>query len=59
VIAFRLSSMRPERVNYYLDDVLDRFTDELEQGALVSVSERAVRVRPLPLSDRASRPALP
>jgi hypothetical protein len=51
--------MRPERVNYYLDDVLDRFTDELEQGALVSVSERAVRVRPLPLSDRASRPALP
>jgi len=46
--------MRPERVNYYLDDVLDRFTDELEQGVLVSVSEQAVRVRPLPLSDRAS-----
>jgi len=29
--------------------VLDRFADQLESGALVSVSEQAIRVRPLPV----------
>jgi predicted nuclease of predicted toxin-antitoxin system len=50
-ITFRLSSMRPEHVNHYLDTVLDRFADQLERGALISVTERAIRVRPLPVGD--------
>jgi predicted nuclease of predicted toxin-antitoxin system len=52
VITFRLSNMRPEQVNHYLDDVLDRSADRLEGGALISVSERAIRVRALPVNDR-------
>jgi predicted nuclease of predicted toxin-antitoxin system len=52
VITFRLSNMRPERVNHYLDGMLGKFISELEQGALVSVSEQAIRVRPLPVGDR-------
>jgi predicted nuclease of predicted toxin-antitoxin system len=49
VVTFRLSSMRPDQVNRYLDDTLDRFAQELGQGALVSVNEEAIRVRPLPV----------
>lgn len=49
VVTFRLSSMQPDQVNRYLDDTLDRFAEELGQGALVSVNEEAIRVRPLPV----------
>jgi predicted nuclease of predicted toxin-antitoxin system len=51
VITFRLNDMRPGCVNHYLVQVLDRFGEQLENGALVSVSERAIRVRPLPVGD--------
>lgn len=54
VITLRLSDMRPARVNRYLSQVLARFAQQLEAGALVSVSERAIRVRPLPI-ERARR----
>jgi predicted nuclease of predicted toxin-antitoxin system len=50
LITFRLSNMQPHQVNHYLAEVLDRFADQLESGALVSISERAVRVRPLPIA---------
>jgi predicted nuclease of predicted toxin-antitoxin system len=49
VITFRLSDMRPDQVNRYLQRVLNRFGDELSAGALVSVGERAIRVRALPV----------
>ena len=49
VILFRLRSMRPENVNRYLSLVLDRHSQSLEEGAVVSVAERRIRVRPLPL----------
>jgi len=49
VITFRLSDMRPAQVNRYLAEVLARFAEQLEAGALVSVSERGIRVRPLPI----------
>jgi len=49
VITFRLADMRPVRVNAYLGDVLDRFAARLRAGALVSVSERGIRVRTLPI----------
>jgi predicted nuclease of predicted toxin-antitoxin system len=52
VITFRLQDMRPAQVNRYLAGVLARFTAELEAGALVSVNERAIRVRPLPVEGR-------
>ena len=50
VITFRLADMRPAQVNAYVADVLDRFGRPLEAGGLVSVSERSVRVRRLPVS---------
>jgi predicted nuclease of predicted toxin-antitoxin system len=50
VITFRLADMRPAQVNACLGEVLDRFAQELESGALVSVSERGIRARRLPLS---------
>jgi predicted nuclease of predicted toxin-antitoxin system len=52
VITFRLQDMRPAQVNGYLAETLARFTAELEAGALVSVNERAIRVRPLPVKGR-------
>jgi len=49
VITFRLSNMQPAQVNHYLAQVLDRFAEQLESGALVSVNEQAIRVRLLPI----------
>lgn len=49
VITFRLADMRPDQVNRRLDEVLARFSELLEQGALISVSELGIRVRPLPI----------
>jgi predicted nuclease of predicted toxin-antitoxin system len=49
VITFRLNDMRPAQVNRYLVEVLARFAKQLEAGALVSVSERGIRVRSLPI----------
>lgn len=51
VITFRLSDMQPRQVNRHLTEVLSRFAEHLESGALVSVNERAIRVRPLPIGD--------
>lgn len=51
VVTFRLRDMRPDHVNRYLDHILRHFRDPLEQGALLSVTERRVRFRPLPLED--------
>jgi predicted nuclease of predicted toxin-antitoxin system len=48
VITFRLQNMRPSNVNRYLVDVLARFSKDLVAGALISVNERAIRVRSLP-----------
>lgn len=54
VVTFRLRDMRPGQVNRYLAEVLDHFSEQLESGALVSVSELAIRVRPLPIDDAGS-----
>jgi len=50
VITFRLSDMRPSQVNQRLLSVLERFTEQLEMGALVSVTDSGIRVRSLPVS---------
>ncbi len=49
VITFRLKDMRPAQVNHYLAEVLARFAGQLERGALVSVNERGIRARLLPI----------
>ena len=49
VITFRLSNMRPPSVNRQLSDVLLRFSEYLDAGALISVTDRGIRVRRLPV----------
>lgn len=51
VITFRLENMQPQFVNHYLTQALDRFPDALQQGALISITERAIRLRLLPMLD--------
>lgn len=49
IILFRLLDERAEMVNARLFQVLQHCSDELEAGAIVSVSERSIRVRVLPI----------
>lgn len=49
VITFRLANMSAPNVNHYLYEVLERFDAELTGGALISVTEQAIRVRQLPI----------
>jgi predicted nuclease of predicted toxin-antitoxin system len=49
MVLFRLSDMRPSAVNAYLSEVLQHAATELKDGALISVSDRAIRVRKLPI----------
>ncbi|MEW5767468.1 MAG: DUF5615 family PIN-like protein [bacterium] len=49
VILFRLSDERSEGVNRRLADVLTNHKDDLELGAIASVSEVSIRVRRLPI----------
>lgn len=49
VVIFRLSDMRPQSVNAHLVTLLNQFSRELEQGAIVSVTERRIRLRLLPI----------
>jgi hypothetical protein len=45
----RLADMRAREVNRRLDDVLSRFKLLLEEDALISVTDDAVRVRQMPV----------
>jgi len=49
VITFRLADERSEVVNARLVGVLERCSDDLAEGAIVSVKESAIRMRRLPL----------
>lgn len=49
IVIFRLRNMRPERVNEYLQTLIADHSEALEQGAVVSVTERQIRVRLLPI----------
>lgn len=50
VVTFRLSNMRAVEVNRRLEELILRFAAELEQGALISVTDQNIRVRRLPAS---------
>ena len=49
VIIFRLPDMRPGNVTRHLLAVIAQHSAALEQGAIVSVGERRIRVRQLPI----------
>lgn len=50
VILFRLSDESSEVVNVHLAEVLSRCASDLQSGAVISVSDTAIRVRKLPIS---------
>ena len=49
VVTFRLRSMRFDNVNRRLERVLEDHQDALARGAMVTVTETTIRVRPLPI----------
>lgn len=49
VVLFRLPDMTPGNVNRYLDALLASHAGDLERGSVLSVTERRVRVRTLPI----------
>jgi len=49
VVILRLRNMRPERVNRYVQGIIDQHEESLTQGAIISVTEGQVRVRVLPI----------
>lgn len=50
VISLRLSSARTETVNELLASQLPRLEEEASRGVLVTIEDRRVRVRPLPVN---------
>jgi predicted nuclease of predicted toxin-antitoxin system len=51
VITFRLRNMRPDNVNRHLRAVINHHQDALKQGAIVTVTEGRIRIRPLPIAN--------
>ena len=49
VIIFRLKDMRAPNVGKHLFSIIDQQTEALNAGAILSVTERKVRVRRLPI----------
>lgn len=49
VVIFRLRNMTPESVTTALERVLSTTQEALKEGAIVSVTESLVRIRPLPI----------
>jgi len=50
VIIFRLRNMAADHVSRYLGFIVANYQERLEAGAVMSVTERQIRVRPLPIS---------
>jgi predicted nuclease of predicted toxin-antitoxin system len=49
VILFRLGNESYEVINQFLAEVLNRFESELEVGAIISVTDKSLRLRRLPI----------
>jgi len=49
VIIFRLKDMRPTNVNRYLKVIFEQHAEDLNAGAILSVTEKRIRVRRLPI----------
>ena len=50
VIIFRLADMRPENVNRFLVKIINTYAHDLDQGAIISVSEYNIRLHRLPIT---------
>ncbi len=50
VIIFRLDDMRPENVNRHLVKIINTHAHDLDQGAIISVSEHNIRIHRLPIT---------
>ena len=50
IIIFRLKNMRPEQVNRLLKKIVLHSLNLLEQGCVLSVTEKHIRVRVLPIT---------
>ncbi len=49
IITLRLSDMTPTRVNNVLSIALVEATQPIERGALVTITDRGIRIRALPI----------
>lgn len=49
VVVFRLRNMRPENVNRYVLKIISQYSEALEHGAIITVTEGRIRMRDLPL----------
>jgi predicted nuclease of predicted toxin-antitoxin system len=49
VVIFRLRNMHPENVNRYLFKVISQYSDNLENGSILTITEGRIRIRRLPL----------
>jgi predicted nuclease of predicted toxin-antitoxin system len=49
VIVFRLRDMCPDTVNQHVRGIISQHGGSLDQGAIISVTEGQIRVRPLPV----------
>ncbi|MBP0016021.1 MAG: DUF5615 family PIN-like protein [Cyanobacteria bacterium SBLK] len=52
IIILRVKNAKVHIINDRLEDVLARCAEDLQEGAIVSVSSESLRVRKLPVSDR-------
>jgi predicted nuclease of predicted toxin-antitoxin system len=50
VVTFRLRNMAADHVNRYLEIIVANYQERLEAGAVISVTERQIRVRTLPIN---------
>lgn len=50
VVRIRIEGLRAERFGELVQDILNRCSDDLEAGALVSVNDFQIRIRHLPIS---------
>ena len=51
VVIFRLRNMRPEHVNRYLLKIISQYSEALEKGIIITVTEGRIRMRDLPLGN--------
>ena len=49
IVTLRLGNMTPERVNTVLTTAVPEVTEPLERGALVTITDRGIRIRALPV----------